>query len=384
VRRHLGSRPGGQRARLAAGVVASALGGTVPVAVAHSGQPRAVLSFPTLGGARIHATQPTPPVAGLAPGHPSPPSRLRAVRLLAFPAAPEAGQRVRLAVVAPPAGATAFAWDLTGTDAYRHPIADSRAVTSFRSVGVHSVAVRFHVGDRTETGVLRLTVRARPRTRARRDRAGEVAAPVFGGAGGRPAKAAATPDPVAASHPETTSKTSAGLVAQVTADVAGDPGVTVADYQFTPGSTTIHVGDTITWTNNGPSAHTATAHNGSFNTGVLQKGQSASHTFTQPGTYTYYCQIHPFMHGTIVVLAGTAAASQTATTTGTQTSTTPTQTSTTSAQSAAAQTTTSSSTGAASSGTSNLPVTGSNVFEGVAVGLLLFGLGAALRRVRAS
>jgi hypothetical protein len=39
---------------------------------------------------------------------------------------------------------------------------------------------------------------------------------------------------------------------------------------------------------------------------VLNQGQSASHTFTTPGTFAYTCQIHPFMHGTVVVLASSA------------------------------------------------------------------------------
>jgi plastocyanin len=88
-----------------------------------------------------------------------------------------------------------------------------------------------------------------------------------------------------------------------TAHAAGDPGDTISDFTFTPGSLTVHVGDTVTWTNNGPSQHTATANNGSFNTGLLHKGASGSHTFTTAGTFTYFCQVHPFMKGTIVVLA---------------------------------------------------------------------------------
>ncbi|MBV8941858.1 MAG: hypothetical protein JO240_09010, partial [Solirubrobacterales bacterium] len=51
--------------------------------------------------------------------------------------------------------------------------------------------------------------------------------------------------------------------------------MTIADFSFTPFSITIPVGGTILWTNNGPSDHTATANNGSFNTGVLRKGQSS-------------------------------------------------------------------------------------------------------------
>ncbi len=105
------------------------------------------------------------------------------------------------------------------------------------------------------------------------------------------------------------------LARPATAHAANDTSVTISDFQFTPATITIHVGDTVTWTNHGPSAHTATANNGSFNTGVLQKGHSASHTFTTAGTFTYICQIHPFMHGTVVVLANTTSTTTPKTTT---------------------------------------------------------------------
>jgi plastocyanin len=90
---------------------------------------------------------------------------------------------------------------------------------------------------------------------------------------------------------------------------AADPGVTIADFSFTPGAITVHVGDTIEWLNNGPSPHTATANNGSFDTGILQKGHSASVTFHLSGTFAYHCSIHPFMHGTVVVLASAKTSS---------------------------------------------------------------------------
>ncbi len=102
-----------------------------------------------------------------------------------------------------------------------------------------------------------------------------------------------------------------------TAHAASGTTVTIADFQFSPATITIHVGDTVTWVNNGPSAHTATANDGSFNTGVLQKGHSASHTFTKAGTFTYICMIHPFMHGTVVVLASTTSTTTTPATTPT-------------------------------------------------------------------
>jgi LPXTG-motif cell wall-anchored protein len=84
---------------------------------------------------------------------------------------------------------------------------------------------------------------------------------------------------------------------------AASGSVTIADFSFTPGSITIDQGDTVTWVNNGPTGHSATANDGEFNTGVLKAGQSASHTFAKAGTYSYYCQPHPFMKATVVVAA---------------------------------------------------------------------------------
>jgi plastocyanin len=87
------------------------------------------------------------------------------------------------------------------------------------------------------------------------------------------------------------------------AKAAGAGSVTIKDFSFGPSSVTVHVGDTVSWSNNGRSDHTATARNGSFDTGTLKQGQSGSHTFTQAGTISYFCSIHPFMHGTVVVAA---------------------------------------------------------------------------------
>ncbi len=91
------------------------------------------------------------------------------------------------------------------------------------------------------------------------------------------------------------------------AHLAGDPSDTISDFKFTPASITIHVGDSITWTNNGPTDHTATATDHSFDTGILHKGQSASHTFSQAGTFAYICTLHPFMKGTVVVVGNSSS-----------------------------------------------------------------------------
>lgn len=173
---------------------------------------------------------------------------------------------------------------------------------------------------------------------------------------------------------------------------AGDPGVGIADFHFTPGTTTIHVGDTITWTNSGPSPHSATADNHSFDTGVLKKGQSGSHTFTQAGTFSYFCSVHPFMHGTIVVQASTqpSGSQPSGSTGGSQgSSTTPSSGATSGSTSGAASGSTPAATGSDAQPTTTsgaaLPNTGLDVFTLVGTGLGLAGLGLVVRRrLRAS
>jgi plastocyanin len=79
--------------------------------------------------------------------------------------------------------------------------------------------------------------------------------------------------------------------------------VTMGDLFFSPSSVSVAVGDTVTWHNTGQAPHNATADDGSFNTPTLNNGQSASHTFTQAGTFSYTCTIHPNMKGTVRVLS---------------------------------------------------------------------------------
>jgi plastocyanin len=198
-------------------------------------------------------------------------------------------------------------------------------------------------------------------------------------------------------------------VASHIAHVAGDPGDTISDFKFAPATITIHVGDTITWTNNGPTDHTATAKDGSFDTGTLKKGQSASHTFTSAGTFAYICSLHPFMHGTVVVLGSTSGGGSggggrgsgtSGTTSGSPGSSSPTSTGSTPATGSSSPTgstgasgstpttTTGTATSAApstdaSTTSGTLPTTGLDLAPILLVGLLLIGAGIGLRaRVR--
>ena len=79
--------------------------------------------------------------------------------------------------------------------------------------------------------------------------------------------------------------------------------VTMANYAFAPAALTVHVGDTVTWTNTDQAPHNVVTTSGptSITSPTLATHQSWSFTFTTPGTYKYFCYVHPFMTGTVVV-----------------------------------------------------------------------------------
>ncbi|MDA4129748.1 MAG: cupredoxin family copper-binding protein [Thaumarchaeota archaeon] len=73
---------------------------------------------------------------------------------------------------------------------------------------------------------------------------------------------------------------------------------------FAPSTYTVKVGAMVTWANHDGTAHTVTSKGSSlFDSGNIVTGGTFSYTFTQPGSYDYYCTIHPWMTGTIVVTA---------------------------------------------------------------------------------
>ena len=86
--------------------------------------------------------------------------------------------------------------------------------------------------------------------------------------------------------------------------------VTIANNLFSPSPVTLTAGGTVTWVNNDTVTHTATADDQSFASGLLKRTTSWSHTFATPGTFTYFCEIHPEMTGTVIATApdGTAPA----------------------------------------------------------------------------
>jgi plastocyanin len=88
-----------------------------------------------------------------------------------------------------------------------------------------------------------------------------------------------------------------------TATVTGTAAaVTTKNYAFVPQSLTVKAGTRVIWTNRDSTAHTATADQGSLDTGTINPGQSKTIEFRHPGTYSYHCAFHAFMRGTITVV----------------------------------------------------------------------------------
>ena len=78
--------------------------------------------------------------------------------------------------------------------------------------------------------------------------------------------------------------------------------ISIVDYGFTPGSTSIAVGTTVTWNWNGQATHNVTFDDPSVTgSGDMGSGGSFSKVFNTPGTYTYQCTNHYGMTGTISV-----------------------------------------------------------------------------------
>jgi len=89
--------------------------------------------------------------------------------------------------------------------------------------------------------------------------------------------------------------------ALATLDVDELPGVSIVQLSFSPQELEVVVGETVTWSNDDTVGHTATAADGSFNTGIMAIGAEASIAFDAAGTFDYFCAIHPEMTATITV-----------------------------------------------------------------------------------
>ena len=88
--------------------------------------------------------------------------------------------------------------------------------------------------------------------------------------------------------------------------VAAEVQVGIDNFTFNPKVVTVKTGTTVTWTNNDDIPHTV-ANPPKFKSKALDTGDKYSFTFTTPGSYSYFCSLHPHMTGTIVVEAATGS-----------------------------------------------------------------------------
>jgi plastocyanin len=77
--------------------------------------------------------------------------------------------------------------------------------------------------------------------------------------------------------------------------------VKVDNFTFGPGTLTVPVGTTVTWTNRDDIPHTVVSTERAFKSKVLDTDETFSFTFGKAGSYPYFCSIHPKMTGKVVV-----------------------------------------------------------------------------------
>ena len=82
---------------------------------------------------------------------------------------------------------------------------------------------------------------------------------------------------------------------------ASGPQVKIDNFSFTPQTLNVSAGTTVTWTNSDDVPHNVVSTEKVFKSKTMDTDEKFSYTFTNPGTYKYYCSLHPRMTGTVVV-----------------------------------------------------------------------------------
>ena len=95
------------------------------------------------------------------------------------------------------------------------------------------------------------------------------------------------------------------MVARITSlAAAGEPAaaeVKIDNFSFAPALVTVPVGTQVTWTNRDDIPHTVVTDDAAIKSRALDTDEKFTFTFTKPGTYQYFCSIHPKMKGTVIV-----------------------------------------------------------------------------------
>lgn len=81
------------------------------------------------------------------------------------------------------------------------------------------------------------------------------------------------------------------------------PEVKIDNFSFTPTNLTVPAGTKVTWTNHDDVPHTVVSTDQKFKSKALDTDESFSNTFNEPGTYEYFCSLHPKMVAKVTVEA---------------------------------------------------------------------------------
>lgn len=79
------------------------------------------------------------------------------------------------------------------------------------------------------------------------------------------------------------------------------PQVSIDNFNFTPATVTVPAGTTVTWTNHDDTPHTVTSSDKALGSPAVNSDAQFTFTFSTPGTYNYFCSIHPFMTAKVIV-----------------------------------------------------------------------------------
>src|SRR5216117_272022 len=89
----------------------------------------------------------------------------------------------------------------------------------------------------------------------------------------------------------------------VAAKSAAGSQIEIKEHKYSPATLTVPVGTTVTWINHDDDVHTVTSSAQAFTSRGIDTDETFTYKFTKPGTYVYFCTLHPLMTATIVVKA---------------------------------------------------------------------------------
>jgi plastocyanin len=97
------------------------------------------------------------------------------------------------------------------------------------------------------------------------------------------------------------SNPSPGPVTSTITSTSSQNSVAIQNYAFNPSTLTIQKGANVTWKNYDSVQHTVVSDSSAFSSPLLNTGNTYTFQFNDSGSFPYYCSIHPYMKGTIVV-----------------------------------------------------------------------------------